>query len=232
MEVYPKFNQYVHYVLLNGEFIILDEQEDRYVILEAPTSLELEMALMEGNEQSALVQELLNAGILELSSQRQSIRRVTVQEHGIGDYEWRFARQFHQTASVKWMSFRALQTLLWIKTLLSTRGFHSAMNSLRALKATQAHSIHLPIESSEHNRICACAATAIAEAALWMPYRVECLEYSMSLSRLLLSLGVCPTFRIGVQRYDFLSHAWVEVGGKVLGDDPNLPDRMCSIVEI
>ncbi|WP_447043737.1 lasso peptide biosynthesis B2 protein [Vreelandella sp. H-I2] len=232
MEVYPKFSQYVHYVLLNGEFIILDEQGDRYVILEAPTSLELELALMEGNEQSALVQELLNVGLLELSSQRQSIRRVIAQEHGIGDYEWRFARQFHQAVSVKWMNLRALQTLLWIKTLLSTRGFHTAMNSLRALKAAQAHSIRIPTETSEHNRICACAANAIAEVALWVPYRVECLEFSMSLSRLLLSLGVCTTFRIGVQRYDFLSHAWVEVEGKVLGDDPSLPERMCPIVEI
>lgn len=173
MVVYPKFSQYVHYVLLNGEFIILDEQGDRYIILEAPASLELETALIEGNDQSALVQELLSERILELSSQRQPIRRVTVQEHGIGDYEWRFARQFHQTVSIKWMSLRALQILLWIKTLLSTRGFHTSMNSLRALKAAQAHSIRLPNDSSEHNRICECAANAIAEVALWVPYRVE-----------------------------------------------------------
>ncbi|GHC21346.1 Transglutaminase-like superfamily protein [Aidingimonas halophila] len=232
MEVYPTFSQYAHYVLLNGEFIILDERADRYVVLEAPTSLELESALIEGGEQAEVVRALLDVGILELTSQRQAIRRVSVREHGIGDYEWRFARQFHQTAPARGIRLRALQTLLWTKALLSTRGFHTAMNSLRALKATRADSIHLPPESSEHKRICASAAAAIAEVALWVPYRVECLEYSMSLSRLLLSHGICPTFRIGVQRYDFLSHAWVEVGGQVLGDDPNLPERMCPIVEI
>lgn len=232
MEVYPTFSKYAHYVLLNGEFIILDEQADCYVILEAPSSLELESALIEGNEQSEVVQALRDVGILELSSHRQTVRRVSAREHGIGDYEWRFARQFHQALPARGMRLRALQTLLWTKALLSARGFHTAMKSLRALKATHANAARLPTESSEHKRICASAAAAIAEVALWVPYRVECLEYSMSLSRLLLSLGVCPRFRIGVQRYDFLSHAWVEVGGEVLGDDPNLPERMCPIVEI
>ena len=84
MKVYPTFSQYAHYVLLNGEFIILDEQADRYVILEAPASLELELALMEGNEQSEVVRALLDVGILESTSQRQAIQRVSVREHEIG----------------------------------------------------------------------------------------------------------------------------------------------------
>ncbi len=232
MAIYPTFSRHAHNVLLNGEFIILDERSDCYLILEAPASLELESALTEGGEQSESVRALLDMGILELSNQRQAVRRVTVREHGIGDYEWRFSRQFHQAVPDKGMRIRALKTLLWTKALLTTQGFHTAMNSLRALKATRANTIHLPTEYSEQKRSCASAAAAIAVVALWLPYRVECLEYSMSLSRLLLSLGICPTFRIGVQRYDFLSHAWVEVGGQVLGDDPNLPKRMYPIVEI
>lgn len=137
MEIYPTFSQYAHYVLLNGEFIILDEQADCYVILEAPTSLELESALIEGGEPSEAVQALLDQGILELSSQRETIRRVSARETGIGDYEWRFARQFHQASPARGMRLRALQTLLWTKALLSMWGFHTAMNSLRAKSYTR-----------------------------------------------------------------------------------------------
>lgn len=41
-----------------------------------------------------------------------------------------------------------------------------------------------------------------------------------------------PLFKIGVQKYDFLSHAWLEIDGKVVGDDNNIRDHLKVILKI
>ena len=63
----------------------------------------------------------------------------------------------------------------------------------------------------------------------------DCLLRSLSLYRFLLAVGVGAEHRIGVRRFPFGAHAWVEHGDEVLLDDPfhipaftvlaRLPDR-------
>lgn len=60
----------------------------------------------------------------------------------------------------------------------------------------------------------------LATAAALYPGRALCLEQSLALYYLLRRAGVGVEFRIGVQMYPFLAHAWVEYRGQPLNDVP------------
>lgn len=65
-------------------------------------------------------------------------------------------------------------------------------------------------------RICA----AVAEACVWYPKRVRCLQRSVVVTYLLRWHGVPAELVIGHRRLPLESHAWVEVGGQVVNDRP------------
>ncbi len=49
---------------------------------------------------------------------------------------------------------------------------------------------------------------------------------------LLFRSGIRGEFKIGVQRYAFLAHAWVEIDGEVIGDLQFLARKIVPIVSI
>jgi hypothetical protein len=52
------------------------------------------------------------------------------------------------------------------------------------------------------------------------PGRARCLEQSLTLLACLRRRGVLAELRLGVRPYRFRAHAWVELDGVVLNDDP------------
>lgn len=67
------------------------------------------------------------------------------------------------------------------------------------------------------------AAVAVRRAAEQGIFRPRCLVRSIALTRMLEARGIRGSqIRIGVQggSRDFAAHAWVELGGRVLGDAP------------
>lgn len=61
---------------------------------------------------------------------------------------------------------------------------------------------------------------AVAMAAALYPGHAACLERSLTLYRQLRRMGVPVTYHMGVQRYPFLAHAWVEYAGVPINDVP------------
>ena len=61
---------------------------------------------------------------------------------------------------------------------------------------------------------------AVAMAAALYPGRAACLERSLLLYWWLRGAGVPVEYRMGVQMYPFLAHAWVEFRGQVVNDVP------------
>lgn len=59
---------------------------------------------------------------------------------------------------------------------------------------------------------------AVAMAGALYPGRAKCLEQSIVLFYVLRRAGVPAQFRMGVQPYPFLAHAWVEYLGHPLND--------------
>jgi hypothetical protein len=77
----------------------------------------------------------------------------------------------------------------------------------------------------------ASAARLVAVAALHHPYKAVCLAQSMTLWFLLARQGIDSVVRIGVTRDSgvFSAHAWVDMNGTVLLDQPDVSDRFSII---
>ncbi|WP_431604991.1 lasso peptide biosynthesis B2 protein [Acinetobacter nosocomialis] len=85
----------------------------------------------------------------------------------------------------------------------------------------------------EHNpTYCRAIGNYIHKISNKLPFNMKCLEYSLILSTFLLLKQYDCTFKIGIQKYDFLSHAWVEVDNQPIADMPNLSYRLAVIFEI
>jgi hypothetical protein len=68
------------------------------------------------------------------------------------------------------------------------------------------------------------AARAVARAAAHAPYRGNCLSQSIALMWLLRRRGLAARLRLGARRREgaLEAHAWVEHGGVVLNDRPDV----------
>jgi hypothetical protein len=69
-----------------------------------------------------------------------------------------------------------------------------------------------------------CRAIALAISLYWKP--VRCLQRSVCLVRLLRTHGVPARLVIGYRPAPFLSHAWVEVEGRVVNDSSVYQQRL------
>ena len=70
----------------------------------------------------------------------------------------------------------------------------------------------------------------IAMAAALYPGRAACLERSLTLYWYLRRRGVAVDFRMGVQMYPFLAHAWLELEGHAINDVPEHVKRFVPIL--
>lgn len=67
-------------------------------------------------------------------------------------------------------------------------------------------------------------------ATLLYPRKTRCLAWSVAFLLAALPRGVAPlSLNIGVQSQPFYSHAWVEMDGAVLCDDPALPEKLVRL---
>lgn len=61
---------------------------------------------------------------------------------------------------------------------------------------------------------------------------VDCLPRSLALHRFLLAGGLAADHCIGVRRFPFRAHAWVEVSGKPIYDSPEFVEKFTPIARI
>src|SRR5262249_44701800 len=69
-----------------------------------------------------------------------------------------------------------------------------------------------------------CEAVRCVVPLYWKP--VRCLQRSIVTARLMRRRGVEADVVIGYRAVPFLSHAWVEVGGRVVNDSPTFKIRL------
>jgi hypothetical protein len=69
-----------------------------------------------------------------------------------------------------------------------------------------------------------CHAVDCMSSFYWKPLR--CLQRSVVTARMLRAYGIQADVVIGHRAKPFLSHAWVEVGGRVVNDSPAYRNRL------
>jgi hypothetical protein len=225
------FAEHVHHLLLVDEYILLDEVRDRYVVLGREWSERLSLILADCESDPDGAAMFLNRGLLHArTGGHQFVSTVSSADFGIDNYEWRSTSRFRsdqrELRAFPAIAF-AIARSYW---MLKRHGLHGALQKLRQLKKTApSRDVVQTAHAIEKAKI---AADMVALCARCLPFRHQCLEASLAASMYLLSARVNVDFKIGVQRYDFLAHAWIEVGGQVIGDDPSLPHRMPTLLAI
>ncbi len=111
---------------------------------------------------------------------------------------------------------RALWELV-LHDLISVLGFRHVYRHVERQRVVQYG--FLPAEEA-----LVCEAVSVAACFYWK--RVLCLQGSAVTTRLLRKTGIEGRLVIGYRPSPFLSHAWVEVNGRVVNDSPAYKERM------
>lgn len=222
------FGEFIHHVMINDELIIFDEINDRYLLLDKARTSEVISALDDDAEVSDFVKNLQLSMILDRSTGRQFISIAPETGMGIDNYSWHLSRKFRGKLffSLDWAicMFAIVEAILFLKT----RGLHASLNRVRkrSFKNKSTRRLQTDFEKA-HN-----FSAIIGFLSRFVPTRFECLEYSLTLSRVLMIKKIQFDFNIGVQRYDFLAHAWIEISGHTVGDDPKLSECLPIILSL
>jgi len=115
------------------------------------------------------------------------------------------------------LTLRALWELLRYDIVYSIFGFsriHREMDALRVRSQSTDSEIATSI----------CDAVSLAACFYWKP--ALCLQRSVAAARMLRKYGVDGRLVIGYRPSPFLSHAWVEVGDRVVNDSQSYKRRL------
>ena len=106
-----------------------------------------------------------------------------------------------------WLLFSALWEILRYEMIVSLRGSGPILRQLRG-QSVKAEPVSGDLERA------ICDAVLLATCLYWKP--VLCLQRAVSTVRLLRRYGIGGRLVIGYRPSPFISHAWVEVDGRVV----------------
>ena len=117
---------------------------------------------------------------------------------------------------------RVLWELARYDLLFALRGWRG----VRPNRGGQLQASKLRRSSEDAGELPSAIAAAVRDAApfYWKP--VRCLQRSMITARMMHRHGIRAEVVIGYRPIPFFSHAWVEVGGRVVNDSPTYQMRL------
>ncbi|WP_277761388.1 lasso peptide biosynthesis B2 protein [Pseudomonas sp. A34-9] len=222
------FQPHAHPILIDNQLIILDEKLDTYLIFSESQTTILNKGDKDCDAYKEIRQELTSLNIItDLIHNSNPLTKAKEDYEGIDNYTWRIKRQNPRQPVKLLPTIRACLDLLNLKVTIAFGGLETCLNSMRASKkALSGNPVSAWHESIESY------AQGIRIASLILPFKVKCLESSICLFKHAMRNNKNCDFFIGVQLYDFLSHAWIEINGKVIADDPHLSRKLPKILTI
>jgi hypothetical protein len=212
---YEKLNlpEFTHAVLIDGELMVLDELTDKYhfLDLEATNKFINTLSVIKGSLSPSV-----------------KIYHYSARKHGVGNLAWHQQSDLRRRKVPIYMQIMGL--IYAIIFFIRYRRFrlHAILSDIRHEKNKR--NLHCANEIQEEKIKLMCA--ALSCAAIWLPFRIKCFEMSSMLALYALRRNLDCRFVIGVQRYDFLSHAWVELNGVPVCDRSDLSENLIQIISI
>lgn len=223
------FNKKIHHILLQKTLVIFNEVNDEFMIFDETDTREIIFNLSDSPKPPLIIENLKRHGILVRASSRQYISTIQMDGYGIGSYSW--DRREHFTRGLDPYSVsKATMAGMWTKWKLVAFGLPNMLDYMRKLKYKSTKENNNRRSSDKIDPIS--ISSALISASRFFPFRFECLEFSCTLFNILASNGFRPNFNIGVQNYNFLSHAWVDLDGAVIGDRTDMFQRISPIIRI
>lgn len=118
---------------------------------------------------------------------------------------------------------QALWELLCYDVRLRVGGFALVRRSLR--KPARQPQSNIAVDEAE-----VCRAMEWAVSLYWKP--VKCLQRSVVTARLLRRRSLDARVVVGCRPEPFFSHAWVEIGGRVVYGSPSFKNRLPALMQL
>lgn len=221
------FCRHIHHCHIDNELTILDEISDRYIFLTKEQTSSL-IKFMNGDEVNFIGGQLEHSGVIS-SNTGVSIKDSVPKTSGVGLLQWNSEIKLQISHLNPFKIFEAFITVIRVKHNLEKKGLHYCLEYSRMLlsnsKQSSFHDDNFIIKAKMYGYY-------LKLVAPFIPFKIQCLEFSLSLFYLLIKEGISPVMFIGFQRYDFLSHAWIEVDGNVIMDNDELGKRLNVIVRV
>lgn len=224
-----RFADFVHHLIIDDELIILDECRDCYHLLNKNQTREIIRRLGDAAEVSCKVEDfsacsaLIRRGVLVESECAGDLRIVDAKILGVGCYS---AETIFFPGDSK--ACDIVLPSIWLtlsKMCLAIFGFHRTLQLCRVVAKRQT----LQMQSPEHLMM---IVSRIKIAASYSPFKAKCLERSIAAFLWASKRRIACRLRLGVQRYDFLAHAWVASEDGPIGERSDLEDLLPILVEI
>jgi hypothetical protein len=101
---------------------------------------------------------------------------------------------------------------------------YDVLYGLRGLRGVRRRMGAQPQAGSAEGSMLVCRAVNCMSSFYWKP--LFCLQRSVVTARLLRAYGIQADVVIGYRANPFMSHAWVEVDGRVVNDSPVYQERL------
>ena len=223
-----------------GEGIALNLEKDQYILLDESLSKNLQLilktpfnqpvdGLIDDEDRADLNDDITHLQESEILSQElfcspDSAERIYFNEaYGIQNVDWRAPQPQKHLRVPFIMVIEAFWTLLVTYTRLNFAGFASVIRHLKTKAQKCKPGFSGPCDFE-------CLMAALHRAYFFFPKKIKCLEWSAALILMGLRRNRRCNLIIGVQKYPFLAHAWVEEEGTVIGDRPELSTQLSIIL--
>lgn len=231
----------------SGELVLLDLVRDKYFGLDEPASRVL-AKLISGsnfahgvadtaseNETQSITARLFSLGLIDSVQENESFQLPVVfcaiEPGGLEECTWQPQSSSFvinscavPTAS---MIIKALMRLVNADWVLKLRRLKGIVEYIEAeFSRRNSGLIHQDFSSIAllHN--------AVQRARRWYPRHVNCVTGSAALALLMLEYGALPKFVVGIQKYPFYAHAWVEYDNLVVNDSQRVRERLAPIISV
>ncbi|HEX6719667.1 MAG TPA: lasso peptide biosynthesis B2 protein [Pyrinomonadaceae bacterium] len=114
-------------------------------------------------------------------------------------------------------TFTAFIALLTFDLLLKLRGFQSLIKKVEHWPIAEPHTTDF--------EICRRVRAMVDRAQMYYPKKAMCLQRSAVITCLLRSRGLPAQMVLGAQEYPIKGHAWAEVSGLVVNDNPGVKTK-------
>lgn len=239
--MYFHFYDHVYCCIYQNSAIILDIKQDNYFILAHKETRHLEnilktkFVITNGQYKPdtklknfhAIINTLNDLIKNKLGSCKQTPFQRTINKNtlteGMPNIDWRLPQQHKPIHNLFQNVCLSLVYLTYVHLSIRIFGLYFLIRKLQRLKPMQP--LPFQIEDIENLQTC------LNKACKLFPLKTKCLEWAITLTLIGLKRKWPLNLIIGVQNYPFGSHAWVEVQGKIIGDDPTLRKNLAVVLE-
>jgi len=222
------FQTHIHHIVVHDQLVIFDEKKDLFSILSKLQTTTLIIGNKHCERYRTLYDHLLSLNIITRQNGfSQTLRKAQENYTGIDNYTWRADERIRPKNIRPLSILRACLDLVRLKSKFMRHGFEAILNDMRTSKQHLIKTVFPPTFNELENY-----ANDIYIASLILPFKIKCLESSICVFNHTIKSGKTCDFIIGIQLFDFLSHAWIEVDGKVVADKNDLSTKLPIILKI